>query len=65
MVNNSTATFAAQASACYLTKWATYGFIRFNDFYVETDLNKFGTFHSNVYLTVIIYLLRCIKLDIL
>lgn len=52
IVNNTAASFVAQAGPCIFGRWAYYGMCRYNVHYVDTDLTKTGTFHANVLTTL-------------
>ena len=53
IIYDGAVSFVAQAGPCALSRWPTYGHVRYNAYYVDTDITKTGDFQNNVYTTVI------------
>lgn len=52
IIYDSAVSFVAQAGPCALSRWPTYGHVRYNSYYVDTDITKTGDFQNNVYTTM-------------
>jgi len=52
IIDNSSESFRAQATACMYGYWPTFGGIRFNMGHMDTDLSKPGDFYGSVLTTI-------------